>query len=56
LDGGSATLQASDATNATAADIGSAMLIAVDFPTLGCWEITGRYADAQLSFVVWIAF
>jgi len=44
----------SKATNAYASDIGSAMLVGVDFPTLGCWKITGQYGDAELSFVVWV--
>ena len=43
------------ATNAFADDIGDAMLIGVDFPMLGCWEITGQYKETELSFVVWIA-
>jgi hypothetical protein len=30
------------------------MLIGVDFPTPGCWQITGRYTDAELSYVVQI--
>jgi hypothetical protein len=55
LDGPAPILQGSGATNAYAADIGSAMLIGVDLPTLGCWKITGKYGDAELSFVVWVA-
>ncbi len=55
LDAPAPPLNVSKATNASAADIGSAMLVGVDFPTLGCWEISGRYADAELSFVVWVA-
>ena len=43
------------ATNAFASDIGSAMLVGVDFPTLGCWKITGQYNNVELSFVVWVA-
>jgi hypothetical protein len=31
------------------------MLVGIDLPTLGCWKITGKYADAELSFVVWVA-
>jgi len=31
------------------------MLVGVDIPTIGCWEITGRYAGHTLSFVVWVA-
>jgi hypothetical protein len=48
-------LRASKATNAFASDIGSAMLVGVDIPTLGCWKITGQYKDTELSFVVWVA-
>ena len=45
----------SKATNVYASDIGSAMLVGVDFPTLGCWKITGQYEKTELSFVVWVA-
>lgn len=55
LDADAPPLNVSRATNASAADIQSAMLVGVDFPTPGCWELTGQYADAQLSFVVWVA-
>jgi len=48
-------LNVSKATNAFAGDIGSAMMVGVDFPTLGCWEITGNYNGIELSFVIWIA-
>jgi hypothetical protein len=33
----------------------SAMLVGVDFPTVGCWQITGRYVDDELIFVIWVA-
>jgi hypothetical protein len=26
----------------------------IDIPVLGCWEITGRYKDQELSFIVWV--
>jgi len=55
LDAPAPPLNVSRATNAFAQDIGSAMLVGVDFPTLGCWEISGRYAGAELSFVIRIA-
>ncbi len=55
LDASAPPLISSKGTNAYAGDIGSAMLVGVDFPTLGCWKITGKYADAELSFVVWVA-
>ena len=55
IDAAAPPLIASNATNASASDIGSAMLVGVDLLTLGCWKITGKYADAGLSFVVWVA-
>jgi hypothetical protein len=55
LDASAPPLIASKATNAYASDLGSAMLVGVDFPTPGCWKITGKYADAELSFIVWVA-
>jgi len=55
LDASAPPLRVSKATNAYASDIGSAMLVGVDFPTPGCWKITGQYKDAELSFVVWVA-
>jgi hypothetical protein len=41
-------------TNAGGSDIGSAMLVGVDVPTIGCWELTARYRSAELSIVVWV--
>ncbi|MDQ3707095.1 MAG: hypothetical protein M3437_18095 [Chloroflexota bacterium] len=54
LDAPAPPLQAHEATNAYAEDIGSAMLVGVSFPTPGCWEITGKTPDPELSFVVWV--
>jgi hypothetical protein len=31
------------------------VMVGYNFPTLGCWEITGRYEDDELTFVVWVA-
>ncbi len=55
LDGAAPTVIVSDATNGYHPDVGSFMLAGIDFPTLGCWEITGQVKDQALSFVVWIA-
>lgn len=43
------------ATNAYHSDFNWAMLAGVDFPTPGCWQITGRYQGHELSFVIWVA-
>jgi len=29
------------------------MMVGMNFPTLGCWEITGHYEDDDL-FIVWL--
>jgi hypothetical protein len=55
LDAPAPPLTASEASNAYAADIGSAMMVGMKIPTPGCWKITGTYNDAELSFVVWVA-
>jgi hypothetical protein len=55
LDAEAPPLKFGRATNAYAADIGDAMLTGVDFPTLGCWEITAHYKKTGLTFVVWVA-
>ena len=55
LDASASTFEAFGGTNAYASDIGSAMLTGVEFPTQGCWKVTGKYKDAELSFVVWVA-
>jgi hypothetical protein len=54
LDAPAPPLRADRATNAFAADIKAAMLVGVNIPTPGCWEITGQYAGTTLSFVVWV--
>jgi hypothetical protein len=36
-------------------DTGEAMLTGVEFPTLGCWEVSAEYKKSELTFVVWIA-
>jgi len=55
LDAKAPPLKVSRTTNAFARDIGDAMLVGVDFPTFGCWKITGLYKKTGLDFVVWVA-
>lgn len=50
---GPGTFTYSPGTNASA-DFGTAMLLGIDFPSPGCWQLTGRYRVAVLSYVVWI--
>jgi len=46
---GPGTFSFGPGTNA-GADFGIAMLVGIEVPTVGCWEITGRYHAAALSF------
>jgi len=55
IDGSAPALAASTATNASADDIGSSILVGVDIPAAGCWEVTGHLKGVALSFVVWVA-
>ena len=53
LDDPSAQADISRSTNAHSPSLGGwTMLVAVEFPSTGCWEITGRYLGQTLSFVV----
>jgi hypothetical protein len=31
------------------------MVVGIDIPTLGCWEITGDYQGDKLSYILWVA-
>jgi hypothetical protein len=53
LDAPAPPLVASQAVGSFAG--GSVMLVGADFPTSGCWKVTGRYRDQELSYVVLIA-
>jgi hypothetical protein len=55
IDGAAPPLGASTATNAFAGDIGSSILVGVEIPATGCWEITGHLKGGALAFVVWVA-
>jgi hypothetical protein len=53
LDGSSTAADVSRTTNAYAASLGGwAMLVEVEFPSAGCWEIVGEYLGQELAFVV----
>ena len=42
-----------DATNAASASLGGqAMLVGIELPSSGCWQLTGKYRGAELSYVV----
>lgn len=53
LDGPGRFVSPAPGTNA-GADFGSAMLVGVDVPNTGCWQITATYGQASLSYVAWV--
>jgi len=53
LDGSAPPLLTMTPTNAFPGPA-AAMLVGVYVPTPGCWEITGEYKGAKLSYVVWV--
>jgi hypothetical protein len=52
LDAAAPPVTVSDATNGFRDDIGAFMLLGLELPDEGCWELTGHYAATTLSFVV----
>jgi hypothetical protein len=53
LDASAPLVRISNATNGSHPDFGGwAMLTAVEFPSAGCWELTGDYRGSKLRFVV----
>jgi hypothetical protein len=53
LDGEAPPANVSRATNAYHKDFGGwAMLVMVEFPESGCWELTGLYKGQTATFVV----
>jgi hypothetical protein len=53
LDGEAQPATVSRATNAYHQDFGGwAMLVMVEFPGSGCWEVTGKYKGQTTTFVV----
>ena len=55
LDGPAPPLMSDPATGGyREEDWKSFMVVGINLPTLGCWEIKGRYENAELTFVVWV--
>src|SRR5262249_32161378 len=54
IDSPAPPLEVSPATNAIMRQT-SSMLVGVGFPTIGCWQITGRYEGNELTYVIWVA-
>jgi hypothetical protein len=53
LDGDAPALAIPGSTGANHPDFGGwAMLVGVEFPVAGCWQVTGEYGAHKLTFVV----
>ncbi len=52
LDGSAAPLIFDSANGSRTGDLGNFIMSAVNFPTAGCWEITGHLDGTDLSYVV----
>jgi hypothetical protein len=56
LDGSAPPVHTVDATNGfTRGNQNSFMLNSIEFPATGCWEISARYHNHELNFVVWVS-
>jgi hypothetical protein len=55
LDAPAVPLLSDDANNGMVRPDQPFIVTGVNFPTLGCWEVTARYKDDALTFVVWVA-
>ncbi len=52
VDDSSDTFRFDEGTNGAIADLGEFMLVGIEFPSPGCWEITATYGKSELSYVV----
>jgi hypothetical protein len=52
--GGGDSVTGSAAVNARSRELGTSMIVSLDLPSGGCWQITGTYRDKSLSYVVWV--
>jgi len=52
LDGDAPLFVREKGTNAISVDGTPAMIMGIDVPTTGCWEITSRYRGHELTFIV----
>jgi hypothetical protein len=55
LDARAPAVTVSDATNGFEQSMGAFMLLGLELPSGGCWELTGHYHSRSLPFVVWVS-
>jgi hypothetical protein len=55
IDSPAPPLLVDDSTNGGWTKDDSFIVAGINFPTTGCWEITGHYENDEVTFVVWVA-
>src|SRR5437763_13634837 len=55
IDSQAPPLQTDGKGNGSWTDDDEFVMTGINFPTTGCWEITGRFDEDKLTFVVWVA-
>jgi hypothetical protein len=55
IDGRAGPLQSDGKGNGSWTKDDQFIMTGINFPTLGCWEITGHYETDELTFVIWVA-
>jgi len=55
LDSSAAPLKSDDHANGGWTADDQFIITGINFPTIGCWEITANYQNDRLTFVVWVA-
>jgi hypothetical protein len=53
-DSTSPPLLVDEPTSGSWTDNDSFIVAGINFPTTGCWEITGRYETDEVTFIVWL--
>jgi hypothetical protein len=54
IDSPAPPLSVDEPTSGAWTDNDSFIVAGINFPTTGCWEITGRYEMDEVTFVVWV--
>jgi|SRR5215469_3956641 len=55
IDSKAPPLQTDGKGNGVWTDHDELIMTGINFPTTGCWQITGRFDDDELTFVIWVA-
>jgi hypothetical protein len=54
IDAAAEPLQSDERANGSWTKNDQFIMTGINFPTTGCWEITGRFDNDELTFVIWV--